>query len=342
MYDIKPGPNNPRNSEGDTILLSGERLMLAWTRFEGREDHARADIRAMESADWGETWGPLRVLVSAEEASENVMSVSLLREARTGHILLFYLRKNGADDCQVRVIRSCDEGQTWSASQRVSTEKGYHVMNNARVIQLASGRLLAPVALAADIRRVPLAQDFCYLSDDAGKSWRRGKGAVHLPGPYGGQEPGLVETSKGILMYLRTHLGCIYGAFSQDGGETWGEPSAFHALPAPAAPATMTQLPDGSLLVIYNHRPDGAQAGWRDRTPLAAARSTDAGQTWRRLADIEGDADYCYAYTSLRLYGKRVVLTYYVWPRIVDLAFEQTTLRFRVLPLERFIGLPQS
>lgn len=338
MYDIKPGPNNPRNSEGDTILLSDGRLLLAWTRFDGREDHARAGIWGIETADWGETWGAPRMLVSPEEARQNVMSVSLLREAKTGDLLLFYLRKNGPDDCQVRLVRSQDEGQTWSSSRRVSTQAGYHVMNNARVFQLASGRLLAPVALAEDIVRAPLARDFCYLSDDGGETWRPGGGSVQLPGPHGGQEPGVIETADGVLMYLRTLLGYVYGVWSRDGGDTWGDPFPWEALPAPAAPATMARMPDGSLVIVYNHREDGATAGWKDRTPLAVARSVDEGHTWRRLADIEASADYCYAYTSLRVYGQRVALSYYVWPRSVEQGFDQTTLRFRVLGLDRFSG----
>ncbi|NLG52343.1 MAG: exo-alpha-sialidase, partial [Chloroflexi bacterium] len=329
---------NPRNSEGDTILLADGRLLLAWTRFDGREDHARAGIWGIESVDWGETWGPPRVLVSPEEARQNVMSVSLLREAKTGHLLLFYLRKNGPDDCQVRVVRSQDEGQTWSDSLRVSTEDGYHVMNNARVIQLESGRLLAPVARVEHIERAPLARDLCYLSDDGGETWRPSEEGVQLPGPYGGQEPGLVETANGVLMYLRTLLGHVYGAWSRDGGENWGAPFCWEALPAPAAPATMARMPDGSLVILYNHREDGATAGWKDRTPLAAARSVDDGQTWQRLGDVEGSADYCYAYTSFRVYDQRVVLTYYVWPRSVEHGFDQTTLRFRMVPLESLCG----
>ena len=97
----------------------------------------------------------------------------------------------------------------------------------------------------------------------------------------------------------------------------------------------MARLPNGSLVILYNHREDGATAGWKDRTPLAAARSVDEGQTWQRLDDIEASANYCYAYTSLRIYGQRVALSYYVWPRSVEQGFDQTTLRFRVLPLER-------
>ena len=340
LFDIKPTPGNPRNSEGDTILLADGRLLLAWTRFEGREDHARAEVRAVLSSDWGTTWGEPRVLVSPDEAQQNVMSVSLLRERVTGELLLFYLRKNSLADLQVRVLRSSDEGASWCCGRRVSTQEGYNVMNNARVVQLESGRLLAPVAHTRDYAQSPQQVAFCYLSDDGGWTWRPGRGAARLgKGATGCQEPGLVPLHGGpLLMYIRTDLDCVYAALSGDDGETWGEPAPLRDLPAPAAPATMARLSTGRLIALYNHRPEGARAGWEGRTPLAAACSEDDGRTWRRLEDIESSADYAYGYTSIRLCGERAVLTYYAWPRSAPVGFEQTTLRFRVLPLSRFTG----
>jgi len=337
VFDIMPSAENPRNSEGDTVLLTDGRLLLAWSRFEGAQDHARAEVAGMTTADWGKHWSEIRTLVSPQEAQLNVMSVSLLREAGSGDLLLFYLRKNSLAECLVYLRRSRDEGQSWEVPQRVATKEGYHVMNNARVIQLHDGRLLAPVAWTRDFATSRHQVAFCYLSDDGGKSWRAGRGMVDLPSSaVGCQEPGLVELSSGILMYIRTDQGYVYGALSRDGGETWSDPWPFASLPSPAAPATMVRLPDGGLVVFYNHRPEGAKAGWKDRTPLAVARSDDEGRTWRRLADLEPSPEFCYAYTSCRIYGDKAVLTYYVWPRAVEMGFEQTRLRFRVLPWSRF------
>jgi predicted neuraminidase len=142
---------------------------------------------------------------------------------------------------------------------------------------------------------------------------------------------------QGVLMIIRTDLGHVYAARSRDQGETWSAPVPLMDLPAPASPASVVRLPDESLLMVYNHVPDGARAAWRDRTPLAAARSEDGGDTWRRLDDIEPSADYAYAYTSLRLWGEQLVLTSYVWPRSMARGFDQTTSRFRTLPLARFM-----
>ncbi|MEA3407096.1 MAG: sialidase family protein [Chloroflexota bacterium] len=338
VFDIKPGPGNPRNSEGDTMLLTDDSLLLAWTRFEGAADNAQADIYGMVTDDWGTSWSEPRLLVSREEARQNVMSVSLLREAVSGDIFLFYLRKNSFHDCSVFLRRSADQGRTWGPAQRVSIRDGYHVMNNARVIQLEDGRLLAPVALTQDYDRSRHQVALCYISDDGGAHWRAGSGSVDLPqSRVGCQEPGVVALGDGLLMYIRTDQNYVFGARSADGGETWTLPQPIEDLPAPAAPATMARMPDGSLIVIYNHRPDGAHAGWEGRTPLSVARSRDQGHTWQCLKDIEASAAYAYGYTSFRIYGERVALTYYVWPRDASANFEETALRFRVLPLARFM-----
>lgn len=336
IYDIRPDAGFPRHSEGDSIRLADGRLLVAWTRFQGREDHARAAICGIATPDWGVTWSAPTVLIPPDEARLNVMSVSLLREATSGELLVFYLRKDSTADCQV-MVRRCAEGDGLLLGEpvRISSAPGYHVMNNARVVQLADGRLLAPVALTADyaVSRHQIA--FCYISEDGGRSWRPGKRAVDLPqSAVGCQEPGLAPLSHDLLMYLRTDLGHVYASRSRDLGKMWTNPRPIMELPAPAAPATMARLPDGGLVAVYNHRPDGAEAGWADRTPLALARSDDEGRTWRRLEDIESDPEHCYAYTSLRLYEQRAVLTYYVWPRKAPAHFDQTTLRIRILPLD--------
>ena len=73
------------------------------------------------------------------------MSVSMLRLA-SGKIALFYLVKNSWIDCRPQMRVSVDEGATWSAPRRVLEAPGYFVLNNDRVIQTHSGRLLMPLA----------------------------------------------------------------------------------------------------------------------------------------------------------------------------------------------------
>ena len=182
-------PGHPRQSEGDVIALKGGSLLAAWSDFTGGpSDHAGAVISAAKSADGGRTWSAPFIL-QENIGKQNVMSVSFLR-LRSGEILFFFLIKNSPTDLQVALRRSRDEAQNWSAPVVISSSPGYHIMNNARAIQLKSGRILCPISSSKDIGqpREPL-RNFMYFSDDNGHSWKRSEDVVECD-KRGAMEPG--------------------------------------------------------------------------------------------------------------------------------------------------------
>ncbi len=199
---LPPSPGNPRNSEGDFIRLADSRILYVYSRFEsGAGDHASATLASRMSEDGGENWSDENVTVVENEGDMNVMSVSLLRLA-DNRIALFYLRKNSQTDCRPVMRCSNDEAKTWSEPTEIISDEqlGYYVLNNDRVIQLTSGRLIAPVAL----HRTPdqATADWhgrvgCYFSDDAGISWKRSNSLIPGSNADGQrivvQEPGVVE-----------------------------------------------------------------------------------------------------------------------------------------------------
>src|SRR5690625_1595396 len=56
--ELKPGDNNPRNSEGDFVQLNDGRLMFVYSRFVGtsRSDFGTSSLAARYSEDGGRTW----------------------------------------------------------------------------------------------------------------------------------------------------------------------------------------------------------------------------------------------------------------------------------------------
>src|SRR5213076_112701 len=78
------------------------------------------------------------------EATMNVMSASLVR--LSDGIGLVYLRKNSLTDCRAYLRVSKDEGKTWGPPTLCMPTPGYLVVNNDRVVRLASGRLVIPAA----------------------------------------------------------------------------------------------------------------------------------------------------------------------------------------------------
>lgn len=258
VLTLAPGENNPRNSEGDFIRLKNDDILFIYTQYYGgsSSDHAPAVLAGITSADEGETWSA-PVTVVENEGRMNVMSVSLLRLA-DGRIALYYLRKNAGDDNRAWVRYSSDEAKTWSEPECcIPDVDGYYVLNNARAVQLKSGRILLPVALHNE-KGKPFAQNaaiMCYYSDDAGKTWLR-SGEAANPGGVVFQEPGVVELSDGrVLMIIRANAGCQFLSWSEDGGKTWS-PAERSAFTSPLAPAGVWNIPETDKLVfIWNdHR----------------------------------------------------------------------------------------
>ena len=331
---------NPRNTEGDIVELADGRLLLAWSDFYGGEmpDHAPARISAKISDDQGRTWGE-KFALQENTGDQNVMSVSLLRLA-SGELLFFYLRKNADDDLQLLVRRSTDEGGTWGEALMVTDGTGYHVVNNARMVQLNSGRIIAPAAWNPgtwrELGEKRNAFAMVYFSDDDGRSWQKCRSEIHLPG-MGCQEPGVVELGDGrLMMIIRNSLGTIHKSYSADEGETWSEPESM-GIGAPVAPSTIVKIPStGDLLLIWNDCFRDGPDSEAVRRPLTSAISRDDGETWAHRRDLETEAPFWYAYVSGTFVEDQALLTYWVHDRRPDPNL--LSLKFRSLPVSWFYG----
>ena len=301
----------PRNSEGAMVELKDGKLLFVFSRFtEGGGDNDRAHLARTYSEDGGRTWSEPDVVVETE-GRMNVMSVSLLRLA-SGELMMSYLRKNSTSDCRPVVRFSHDEGRTWSEPVEVTEEVCYYVVNNDRVVQLSSGRLVMPVAVyCPEHGKHGVAPSRCFISDDGGRTWRMGKGEARMQEGVDAQEPGVVELEDGrLMMLIRNRIGYIYRSYSEDGGETWTTPESTGIPCAKASPISCKRIPStGHLLMVWNHRPPDSPEPNR-RTPLTCAVSRDEGKTWENLRDIETDPDRGFCYTSILFRGDEVVLSY--------------------------------
>ena len=314
---IEPSEEAPRNSEGSIIQLEDGRFFLAYTRFTGGgADNSTAQIVGRSSEDGGRSWSDDRLMVDTE-GRENVMSVSFLR-LDSGEILLFYAVKNGWDDCKLYVRRSKDELETLSDRVCTVPHEGYHVINNDRVVQLSSGRLIVPAAYhpCTDGTREGWSSrgiSMCFLSDDGGYTWRKGRSELAAPAECksGLQEPGVVERTDGcVYMWMRTDMGCQFESYSEDGGDTWidAQPSP---MMSPVSPASIKRVPWGKdLLLVWNDHSGNHPFPAGRRTPLCVALSSDEGQTWRKSKVLEGDPEGWYCYISITFTQDSAILGY--------------------------------
>lgn len=315
VLKLEPGEDNPRNSEGDFVTLKDGRILFIYSRFTGASasDFAAAYLVGRYSSDGGRTWTRDDRVIVKNDAGMNVMSVSLLR-LKNGDIALFYARKNSVDDCIPFMRISKDEGETWSGPVACITDKkGYFVLNNNRVIQLKSGRILVPVAWHVTPpggKFNDRGKLYVYRSDDNGASWSSSP-EIANPDDVTTQEPGLIALKKNkIMMIIRTDAGFQYQSFSNDNGATWG-PAAVTGIQSPVSPATIARIPStGDLLMVWNNNGlTGPIKGWR--TPLNIAYSKDEGKTWQNRKVVESDPEGWYCYTAIHFVGKNDVLLSY-------------------------------
>lgn len=186
-----------------------------------------------------------------------------------------------------------DDGVSWTPARTIGEPEGVWYVMNERMIQMKSGRLVVPVshmprgmgAIEGD-RNLGL----CFLSDDGGATWRRSTKPADLADTRGMAEPCVAEVAQGRLLLLaRTGRGCNYASWSGDGGDTWSAPEPTTQTAA-CSSLTLKTLPDGRLIVFYNHTEPLAPGAFFPRTPLYYSVSADGGRIWSQpvLVDESG------------------------------------------------------
>jgi len=351
VLQLDPSPRNARNSEATFVTLKNGRILLAWSKFIGSNsgDFGAGVIASRYSDDDGQTWSQRDVILVKQEGTTNVMSPSLLR-LQDGRIALLYLRKDGDRVCVPYIRFSNTEAKTFSEPVRVIQEPGYYVVNNDRMIQTRSGRIMMPVSFhryrgPSEVRvqsELPgdgttqqnqLAEPFMaapgiifyYFSDDGGQTWLESLTSYYYcsPGGHGLEEPGVIELNDGRL-WSWTRIGEIglggcgerqWQSFSSDGGQVWSQPAPSEFV-SPCSPMQVKRIPaTGHLLAVWND-----QSGrWKvpkpktiswGRTPLACAISKDEGNSWEHHKLLERAPDHGFSYPAMHFTNDGVLLSY--------------------------------
>lgn len=328
---IAPRADNGRNSEGDFIQLKDGRLLLIYTKFIGTDDHADADLVGRYSSDGGQTWDSQDVPVLTRGLGDaNLMSVSLLR-LQDDRIALFYILKykSPPEDKypyrdHILMRTSSDEGTTWSEETYVvpQDQPGYRVLNNDRVVQLRSGRLVAPLAVhyvPGWPKHIDSAKILCYLSDDQGQSWR--PSVSELESQLLAQEPGVVELEDGRLLMFCRSRDCQLVSYSDDGGDNWSALERSNISQPTTSPASIERIPaTGDLLLVWNDGHDPlAAVEPTGRRPFNTAISKDEGKTWQNVRNIGSDPQGWYCYTAIEFVDDHVLLAHCEFPGLNSL-----------------------
>ena len=331
ICDIKPNLENRRNSEGSLIALKNGDILFAYSRFGGMgcQDDNDADIYGVLSKDSGETFGePFPIIIRTQFQVDSLTSPSCMR-MQNGDLGMFFcakIRKTGPSDCQsiYYLIRSADEGKTWSNPVLCTENEGYFVVNNDRVMRCTDGRILMPAAKFRYIKDYEVSEGYLNIfeSKDDGYTWETIAKDITIPlssgCTTGVQEPGLLQLDEHTLWcYIRTDAGRQYECFSEDGGYSWTDPLPSR-FTSPLSPMSAKRLSDGRIIAVWNPIPlyngrgvifDGVWTAGRN--PLVIAVSEDNGKTFKPHQYIETREDHGYCYTAiLETTDKAVLLAY--------------------------------
>ena len=298
-----------RGMPGDIELLKDGRLLLAYT-----SDDPEGRILARHSDDQGKTWGPKFTLLEKPVDGEkaNYAHPSFLR-LPSGQILMSYIYISGSMPRygQSYYRRSNDEGRTWGEQFVMTPYPGYHLVHNDKLVQLSSGRIIAPVEheLAEEGGDHRGFVSYVFYSDDNALSWRMSKNMINVL-PVESQEPHVVELNDGRLMMLcRTYSGYVVRSYSSDQGVTWSEGEHLRDLKLPpnSSALNVKRIPStGDLLLLRC-----AGGVDRRRTPFVSAISRDDGSTWTDERVIMGDPNDDYGYPSLLFLDGTAVISFH-------------------------------
>ena len=226
-------------------------------------------------------------------------------------------------ESQMMFVTSEDECKTWSSPVVMNQcLKPAHAYQDT-LIRTESGRLIQPVYFKITQGREPaswhheeapfvggylngnfISSDAHFLdpgflasyvlySDDEGKSWtpnRDGELFIQLkPNDAFNKtgEPSIVEVTPGlILMIMRTTLGRMFQAWSEDNGETWSRPAPTQ-LAGTNAPGQIRKFSNGHLLAVWTQHGEKEIKQGFIRTRLSSAISRNGGGIWEHFQNVE-------------------------------------------------------
>lgn len=317
-----------RKGEGAFLRLKDGSILHAYTEYCGGNirDHGAAEIAAVRSCDEGETWQYEGILQARTEDAVNIMSISFLR-LPGDEILLFYLKKTQGEEyvnCRPYVRSSFDEGRTWGDERCcVPKDNWYYVLNNDRVLQLQSGRILLPTAISKRPDRDPNGAVVRYIaSDDNGKTWKILNEQHRMPfeNYHGFEEPGLYQHADGKLWgYYRTDIGCQFETTSDDDGESWSVPKPNIFFTGARSPMLVKNVCGKYTVGVFNPislYTGRNLGGIRGRAPWLLAVSEDDGvshdkASFTRLFFLEDDMDNDYSYPAVLDGNDYFLIAYY-------------------------------
>jgi predicted neuraminidase len=221
----------------------------------------------------------------------------VLFQAPGKELILFYKMGPSPRDWWGRLVRSTDNGQSWSKWEQFPDGIFGPIKNKA--VLLKDGTLLAGSSTEHDGWRVHMER-----TSDLGRNWSKTE-PLNTKEEMGAIQPTILRFGDTLRILCRTQQKRISTATSTDNGLTWSK-MTLTDLPNPNSGIDAVTLKDGRSLLVYNHTERG-------RSPLNVAVSSD-GVSWKQVVTLEDQpGEYSYPAVIQGVDG-RVHVTY-TWKR---------------------------
>lgn len=281
-----------------TVVETGSGLVGAWF---GGSAEGRPDVGIWLSRRTGKGWStPVQVAkgTSPDGAAEPCWNPVLFSPSR-GPLLLFYKAGPSPSTWRGYLIRSKDDGRTWTDPEPLPAGIIGPVKNHP--VELADGSILCGSSTEDAGWRVHFEK-----TRDQGRTWEK-TSPIN-----GGEKPGLIQPAlletgdRTILALMRSDAGRIFSTQSGDGGATWSvpEPTVF---PNPNSGIDALTLRDGQHVLVYNPVTEG-------RGVLAVAVSADA-KSWDRVLTLEEEKGAEFSYPAVIQTRDGLIHITYTWKR---------------------------
>lgn len=221
-----------------------------------------------------------------------------------GPLILFYKVGPSPSEWWGMLIRSTDDGKSWSKPERLPD--GFMGPVKNKPVLLKTGLLLCPSSTENDGWKVQM-----EMSSDIGKSWNK------VPVRSGEKkfsaiQPSVLFHNNRLQILCRTKEGCIAESWSEDDGMTWS-PFTASSLPNPNSGIDAVTLENGNQLLVYNPTTTSAAGRGGPRTPLTVSISND-GKTWKEVITLESEPGE-YSYPAVIQTSDRLIHITYTWKR---------------------------